>query len=74
MTPEELAFAIKLRHGLSSLHIFDEAGAWRVFGFRAPGPFRASVEHGRGADICAALVNLDARLIEGPIHPKDSPL
>lgn len=69
MTPEQLAAEIQLRHRLSSLHIFTQDGAWRVFGAREqPGSFQASVEEGRGIDIASAIKNLEERLIAGPIN------
>lgn len=67
--PEPVWDDIKSRHKLTSLHIFSEPPIWRVFGFRNdPKGYQASVEQGGGATIVAALQNLDARLIEGPIH------
>lgn len=69
MEPEQMAAAIKGRHTLSGLHIFDIGTGWRVFGFRKdPKGYQASVENGSGATIRAALEDLDRRLIEGPIH------
>jgi hypothetical protein len=69
MTPEQLAAEIQVRHKLSSLHIFAESGAWRVFGAREqPGNFQASVEEGRGIDIASAIKNLEERLIAGPLN------
>lgn len=62
-TAEVLAVEIEERHALSSFHIFKRGKMWRVFGSRQlPTGIQASVEEGRGADIVAALTNLDARL------------
>lgn len=73
-SPEPLAAEIKERHGLTSFHIFDQEGSWRVFGFRKDTKgYQASVENGSGPNIVDALNNLDARLIEGPIHEKAAP-
>jgi hypothetical protein len=70
---ESYAAAIIQRHGLTNLHLFTERGKWRVFGFRKdPKGYQASVENGAGQTIRDAISNLDARLIEGPIH-KDAP-
>ena len=70
-SPEKFAAEIKVRHGLSSLHLFTERGRWRVFGFRLDAKgYQASSESGTGPDILSALSNLNDRLIEGPIHPK----
>lgn len=69
MSAEMIASEIKLRHRLTSLHIFDQDGQWLVFGFRKEqSGLAASVENGQGATIIDALRNLDARFIEGPIH------
>lgn len=68
MTAESVASLIKSRHGLTSLHIFDEPGRWRAFGFRKdPKGFQASVAEGVGVTIEDALRSLDQRLTEGPI-------
>jgi hypothetical protein len=69
MTVEAIIAGIKQRHNLSSVHIFDDPGGWRIFGFRrgATG-YQASAENGAGATIAAALAELDRRLTEGPIH------
>ena len=67
--PELLIAQIKKRHRLTSVHIFDRDGGWRVFGFRGDaGSFEASVEEGSGPNIAEALEDLNMRLIEGPIH------
>lgn len=69
MTPEKYAEHVRETHRLSSFHIFDQEGKWRVFGFRRDAKgFQASVEDGEGVDILSALHDLDRRLIEGPIH------
>lgn len=66
---EPLCREIRERHKLTTFHIFDDANGWRVFGFRQhPKGFQASVEHGEGPKIAKALLDLDRRLIEGPIH------
>lgn len=66
---ETLAAKIKTKHALTTLHIFDQGGGWSVFGFRQnPKGYQASSEVGRGETIEVALQNLDARLVEGPIH------
>lgn len=67
--PELLAAEIKQRHGLTSLHIFDQGEGWRAFGFRKTAKgYNASVEHGSGTTVARALNDLDERLNEGPIH------
>lgn len=66
---EALVDDVSARHELHSVHFFKDAGepVWRVFGLRGEQSFRQSVEEGRGPSIAAALRNLDARLIAGPI-------
>jgi len=69
VSPEDRTIDVKRRHGLTSVHIFDAPGLWRVFGFRNdPKGYQASVESGIGDTIVGALNDLDARLTEGPIH------
>ncbi len=74
LTTEELAGNVKDAHDLSSLHIFDEGYIWRVFGFRrnARG-FQSSVEWGRGATICDAIIDLNRRLVAGPGTQRNLP-
>ena len=71
MKIEHLAANIRSHFGLSGLHIFDADGGWTVFGFRrhAEG-FQALVESGSGETIELALLDLNKRLDEGPIHKK----
>lgn len=72
--PELLVAEIRARHRLTSFHIFDQGGEWRVFAFRNdPRGYQASVEQGSGPNIVAALEQLDQRLIEGPIHKTPTP-
>jgi hypothetical protein len=66
-TTEDLADAVRARHGLSSLHLFARDEGWRVFGARGDERFQQSVEEGGGKSIAAALLNLNARLDAGPI-------
>jgi hypothetical protein len=69
VTPELLTVEVIGRHKLTSLHLFIEGRRWRVFGFRKdPKGYQASVENGSGATIIDAIENLNARLVEGPIH------
>lgn len=71
---EAVAAEIRKRHKLTSFHIFDQDNAWRVFAFRKdPKGYQASVESGTGPNIVAALNDLDARLVEGPIHKSPTP-
>lgn len=66
---EARAEQVRQKHNLSSLHIFDRDGGWTVFGFRKEAKgFQASVESGHGQSISDAIKDLDARLVEGPIH------
>lgn len=62
------------RHKLSGVHIFKQSGDWQVFGYRkhARG-YQASTESSTGQTISDAIDNMDARLIEGPIHKKETP-
>lgn len=68
MKIEDHAADIQRRHNIRSLHIFAQGPNWRVFGSRGDAAFQASVEEGRGANIAAALRNLDDRLTAGPIN------
>lgn len=68
MTIEQHAKDIQRRHNIRSLHIFAQGPNWRVFASRGTEAFQSSVEEGRGADISAALRNLDDRLTAGPIN------
>lgn len=73
---EDFAAAVRKKHGLATLHFFeqDEGLRWIVFGHRTNAKaFQESVGSGGGATLLEALENLDARLTAGPINKPKLP-
>ena len=77
-TLENMAEAIRKRHGLSAINLWHrpiDGLEWHARGFRKePKGFEASVETGGGRTIREALISLDERLVAGPINKWHIPI